>query len=337
MKANLPPELSIVSLILAAGMVSTGLFMATISTARADSFGSGENLFQIEFVTVGDPGNMADTTGVPNPAGSVAYTYRIGKYEISEQMINKANAASAEVGDPLGITIDERGPDKPATRASWFEAARFVNWLNTSKGDTPAYKFDAVGDFQLWEPGDTGYDPNNLFRNTEARYFLPSADEWYKAAFYDPASDIYYDFPNGSNIAPIPVANGTDPNTAVFDQPFVDGPADVVLAGGPSPYGTVAQAGNVWEWEETEVDLVNDDPQENRGFRGDNWGLISGDSTGLSSSFRHFIYQPSISNGAIGFRVASIPEPSTSWIVVSGLWVLLLRCSANRPSIPPRC
>ena len=42
---------------------------------------------------IGNPGNAADTTGNPNPAGSVPYTYRMGKFEISEQMIDKANAA----------------------------------------------------------------------------------------------------------------------------------------------------------------------------------------------------------------------------------------------------
>ncbi len=46
----------------------------------ADTFGTGEHMFEIEFVTVGEPGNPADTTGVPNPAGSVPYVYRIGKY-----------------------------------------------------------------------------------------------------------------------------------------------------------------------------------------------------------------------------------------------------------------
>jgi formylglycine-generating enzyme len=55
--------------------------------AHADTFGSGANSFDIEFVTIGDPENEADITGDPNPAGSVPYTYRIGKYEISEQMI----------------------------------------------------------------------------------------------------------------------------------------------------------------------------------------------------------------------------------------------------------
>ena len=51
-------------------------------SVRADTFGSGANQFQIEFVTIGNPGNPADTTGDPNPAGSVPYEYRIGKYEI---------------------------------------------------------------------------------------------------------------------------------------------------------------------------------------------------------------------------------------------------------------
>jgi formylglycine-generating enzyme len=288
-----------------------------VSYALADAFGSGIDSFSIDFVTIGRPGNLPDTTGVPNPAGSVPYAYRIGKYEISEQMIDKANALGG-----LGIIKDSRGPDKPVTRVSWFEAAKFVNWLNTSTGSAPAYKFDAAGEFQLWTPADAGYTAANLFRNSEARYFLPSADEWYKAAFYDPATGIYLDFPNGSNLPPMPVASGTAPNTAVYDQPFVQGPADIMLAGGASPFGTVAQAGNVWEWEETAVDLVNDSPQENRGFRGDNWSLVSGDYSSLSSSFRYFIQPPGNSIGDTGFRVASvIPEPSSALLSAS---VLLL-------------
>ena len=279
-----------------------------VPPAHADTFGTGENQFTIEFVTIGDPGNPADTTGEPNPAGSVPYVYRIGKYEVPEHAIRRANAASAGSAGPLAITLDERGPDKPATRVSWFEAARFVNWLNADKGAPPAYKFDAAGDFQLWEPGDVGYTAQNPFRNTQARYFFRGADEWYKAAFYDPVSDQWFDYPNGMNTPPVAVASGTAANTAVYNQA---GPADVMHAGGESPFGTVGQAGNVAEWDETEVDLINDDPLANRGFRGDNWGLISGDPTPLSSSFGHYIFQPSVSNAAVGFRVASIPEPST--------------------------
>ena len=125
------------------------------SLAHADTFGSGANSFQIEFVTIGNPGNPPDDDA--NPAGAVPYSYRIGKYEISEQMIDKANALGG-----LGITKDTRGPDKPTTSITWFEAARFVNWLNTSTGALPAYKFDDIGEFQLWEPTDAGYDPGLL-------------------------------------------------------------------------------------------------------------------------------------------------------------------------------
>jgi len=79
-----------------------------VASAHADTFGSGANSFQIDFVTIGDPGNPPDAN--PNPAGAVSYEYRIGTYEISEQMIDKANSLGG-----LGITKDTRGPDMPAT------------------------------------------------------------------------------------------------------------------------------------------------------------------------------------------------------------------------------
>src|SRR3990172_2199543 len=174
-------------------------FTNFINHAAADTFGSGANTFDIEFVTIGNPGNAADTTGRPNPAGKVDYAYRMGKFEISEQMIDKANALGG-----LGITKSANGPDKPATFVTWNEAARFVNWLNTSSGSTPAYKFaiqpGEVGystspNIELWTIGDAGYNPNNLYRNSLARYFLPSVHEWYKSAYNDPTSGVYYNYP----------------------------------------------------------------------------------------------------------------------------------------------
>jgi formylglycine-generating enzyme required for sulfatase activity len=289
---------------------------------RADLFGGGTNSFEIEFVTIGQPGNVADTTGDPNPAGAVPYEYRIGKYEISEQMIDKANALGG-----LGITKDTRGPNKPATRVSWYEAATFVNWLNTSTGATPAYKFDADGTFQLWLPTDPGYDPANLYRNSLTKYFLPSADEWYKAAFFDPVANQYFDFPNGSDTAPAPVASGIAPSTAVFDQPFEQGPADITLAGGLSPYGTMAQGGNVWEWEEMDFDLINDSSSSVRGVRGGFWNFVSG---ALRSSIRNN-EGPGAESRSFGFRVASVvPEPSTLLLGGMAAGVLLRRRGGSR-------
>lgn len=289
-----------------------------VSTTHADIFGSGSNSFEIEFVTIGDPGNVADTTGHPNPAGSVPYVYRIGKFEISEGMINKANSLSAAEGMPLSIAHDNRGTDKPVTDVDWFEATRFVNWLNTSSGSHLAYKYDENGNFQLWEPGDPGYDPNNLFRNKLARYFLPGADEWYKAAYYNPSGGDYFNFATGSNTAPTSVVSGTALGTAVYDLPSLSsGPADVMLTGGLSPYGTMGQDGNVAEMEETEFDLTNDSTilPSFRGVRGAGY-TASANGMGVLNR-----YGTSLGNysSLLGFRVASIiPEPSTWTLLVLG-------------------
>ena len=286
------------------------LALSWASAACADTFGTDpNNMFDIEFVTIGNPGNAADTTGNPNPAGSVPYTYRIGKFEISESMIEKADAETAATANPLNINhLTFRGANKPVTDISWYEMARFVNWLNTSTGSTPAYKFDGDGIFQLWHSGDAGYNPNNLYRNSLAKYFLPSVDEWYKAAYYDPISEVYYDYPTGSDTAPTAVASGTSAGTAVYDQLRETGPADITLAGGLSPYGTMGQGGNVWEWEETDSDLVNDSSSEFRGVRSGSW---QHDSSGLAASSRDEAWAEFDFHGTIGFRIASTPEPSS--------------------------
>jgi formylglycine-generating enzyme required for sulfatase activity len=291
--------------------------MAATSQAAVVSFGSGGNQFQMEFVTIGNPNNAADTTGAPNPAGAVGYTYGIGKFEVSEDMITKYNA-NFGTANSLVITKDTRGTAKPATSVSWNEAARFVNWLNTSTGGFAAYKFTTGGvndDIALWTAADTlDYDSANPYRSKRATYVLPSYNEWYKAAYYNPSNSTYYDFTNGSNTAPTAVASGTGAGTAVYNQPFAQGPADVDQAGGLSPYGVMGLGGNVWEWEESSFDLANSSSSSFRGFRGGDW---NNDSSLLSSSSRLGI-DPSVEDFSIGFRVASlsssappaVPEPS---------------------------
>jgi len=299
-------------------IIAATIVLITAPVAHADTFGTDpNNTFEIEFVTIGNPGNADDTTGDPNQAGKVDSTYRIGQFEISEDMINKANAEGS-----LGLTHDNRGDNKPATSISWFEAAQFVNWLNTDSGSTPAYKFNNGPNFQLWQSGDAGYDPNNLYRNSQAKYFLPSVDEWYKAAYYDPTSDVYYDYPTGSNSVPTAVASGTAAGMAVYNGQ--SGPADITLAGGLSPYGTMGQGGNVYEWEETDFDLVNDSTSSLslRGVRGGSW---FGNSSVLLSSTRDSDI-PTGESGVFGFRVASvIPEPTTSVLALAALCLVMGR------------
>ena len=294
------------------------VYQRASATSLLESFGSGATAFTMEFVTIGNPNNAADTTGNPNPAGSVAYTYNLGKYEVSRDMITKANSAGS-----LGITMVDmsgyggNGLLKPATGITYYEAATYVNWLNTSTGGTAAYKF-VGGTFQLWSSTDAGYNASNMFRNSLAKYWLPSSNEWYKAA-YGNLNGTWNNYATGSDSAPTSVASGTAANTAVYTPQ--SGPADITSAGGLSPWGTMGQGGNAWEWNETAYDGTNNTAGENRELRGGYWGNVS---TFLAASYRYDI-NPSSGNDGIGFRVASVPEPSAGLLVVLGLSGLLLR------------
>ncbi|MEN1679995.1 MAG: SUMF1/EgtB/PvdO family nonheme iron enzyme [Planctomycetota bacterium] len=293
------------------------------SPACAAFFGSGEDQFSIEFVPIGSPGNSFDQRGAPRFSGSVAYEYSIAKFEVSERAVRAAN----ELGG-LGITLDERGPDKPATSVTWIEAARFVNWLNEDRGFFPAYKFTEIAtpidprqptsEFEPWEIGDPGFNPANPFRNRRANYFLPSIDEWYKAAYYDPVGESYFASTTSSDADPIPVASGTDPGTAVFRQfEATDGPADVMLAGGESPFGVVGLGGNIDEWNDVESVFF---PLGRRPARGGAWGSPAGV---LRSTAAGTLLATSEGDN-VGFRVVSlgIPEPTAIALVILGLSVL---------------
>jgi formylglycine-generating enzyme required for sulfatase activity len=299
--------------------------MAAPSLAGVVTFGSGANEFQMEFVTIGNPGNDPDTDPAARPIsstlGAVGYTYGIGKFEVSEDMIEKFNASQS-----LQITKDTRGTNKPATKVSWNEAARFVNWLNTSTGGFAAYKFTTLGvndDIEVWTAADTlDYDAANPYRSKRATYVLPSFNEWYKAAYYNPHDSTYYNFPNGSDTAPTQVVSGTADNTAVYNGN--SGPADVDQAGGLSPFGVMGLGGNVREWQETSNNLANSSGTSSRGVRGGNWG---NGAASLSSSSRSNEV-PDEESSTLGFRVASLsssappPVPEPSMMVIGSLFGL---------------
>jgi hypothetical protein len=157
-------------IVVGAGVLVASLLTSASSDAGTVTFGSGANAFDMEFVTIGNPGNAADSiTG----GGSVGYTYEIGKFEVSEGMIEKFNASQS-----LQITKSSLGPNKPAWQVSWNEAARFVNWLNTSTGGFAAYKFTTGGvndNADLWTAADVSdYDPLNTTRSIRAKYVLPT-------------------------------------------------------------------------------------------------------------------------------------------------------------------
>ncbi len=287
-------------------MLFVALTLATQFSAQADSFGSGANTFTIDFVSVGNTNNAADTTGY----GAVPYEYRVGTYEITQDAITKATNSGM-----ANVTAGPWTGNQPAATISWYEAAAFVNWLNTSTGKTAAYDLAWNGSawsMNLWSSGQAWTaGGTNLYRNKDAFYFLPSENEWYKAAYYNPGGSNYFLYPTGSDTAPTAVASGTNVGTAVYDG-VASVPAIVDSAGGLSPYGTMGQGGNVWEWNESAFDGSNSLSSEDRAFRGGGWDF----SEGFLRSSSRFLGGPAGEVGSIGFRVASVPgaavpEPGT--------------------------
>ena len=150
---------------------------------------------------------------------------------------------------------------------------------------------------------------------------MPSENEWYKAAYYDPNNGWpgvggYWLFGTGSNTPPTAVASGTTPGTTVWGGQ--DGPAAVDQSGGLSPYGTQGQTGNVYQWMETDFADPTNSSDGNRVFRGGYWQTTT---VAQRSDFRLQI-SPSSFAGYTGFRVASVPEPASAALL--GLGTLLL-------------
>ena len=80
-----------------------------------------------------------------------------------------------------------------------------------------------------------------------------------------------------------------------------------------SAYDTFDQGGNVWEWNDAEIG-------SSRGLRGTSW---RGNVNGLRSSRRND-FDPTNESAIVGFRVASVPEPSTAVLVLMGVGALYL-------------
>ena len=203
------------------------------------------------------------------------YTYQMGKYDVtSAQYAVFLNAVAKS--DPyklyssnMGVTsygnfrcgITQSGTSGsytyavipgyenfPVNNVTWDDAARFCKWLQTGTTETGAYTLN----------GDTTILMES--RNVGATYFIPSENEWYKAAFYKGGGTNagYWFFPTQSDTAPSNVLSSTGTNNANYSTNPPVGYTDPTngltpvgaFAASPGAYGTYDQGGNVYQWNE---------------------------------------------------------------------------------------
>ena len=312
--------------------------LAMGSFARAD-------LVSYQMVTVGDAGNAADSTGY----GAVAYEYQIGKYEVTigqyaaflnavaqsdpyslynTGMASDLNVAGISRTGSSGsytysvITNGGNSANRPITYVSWFDAARFANWMQNGQGSGST----ETGAYTLVGGQTSGTAPA---RNPGATFSIPTENEWYKAAYYKGSGTNagYWYYATQSYGAP---GNnvGSSPNNANYK---LGGVYAVTHAGysstqnyltdvgaftnSQSAYGTFDQSGNVSEWND-----LTGAPGAYRGRRGDRW--ITPDPYGLSVGFRE-VSDTWLEDSGMGFRLAGAPSTPVPEIDPAGLGSVL--------------
>jgi len=291
---------------------------------------STSNAGPIHWVTVGDPGNTADSA--PAGYGAVATSFQIMKYEFTNQQytdfLNSVDAAGtnpysvyntnmgsnarggidftdgAATGSKYGVKTNMA--DKPVNYVSWFDAARVSNWL--MNGATSSSSTE-IGAYSLIGGQISGTVPSV---NPNATYYVPLEDQWYKAAYYKGGgtNSGYWNFATQSDVAPEAVTadaagDASAENTGNFANyknaaswnGLSGNVTTVGTNGGPSAYGVFDQGGSVYEW--------NDLDGTSSLLRGARSGSFnSGDYTRVWSEWREAV-DPTFEDFHVGFRLAS--------------------------------
>jgi formylglycine-generating enzyme len=264
-------------------------------------------------VTVRNPGNRADATSY----GSVAYTYRIGRYEVTNteycEFLNAVAGTDPHrlyhggmAGEYGGIIRHQLTSGrfayrlkpgmerKPVNYVSFFDAVRFANWLGNGKGSGET----ETGSYRL--QGLKMPDHAALARGRKAKWVLASEDEWYKAAYYDPekpgGAGYWRYATRGDNTPAVAVADDTAPGANYNTNQ----PNDVgALSKSASAYGTFDQNGNMWEWNETSAN------GRGRGLRGGSF-YLNDRPLFMQAATRYDNIPPTDEHPNYGFRVVAL-------------------------------
>jgi formylglycine-generating enzyme len=311
----------------AASLAAVAFVLLPVANGRSDVYNMAPGLTSLQFVGVGDPGNSADAG-----YGSVGYTYDMGKFDVTAaqycEFLNavadtdKYGLYSTNMTNAYGCNILRTGAtgsyaysvsadyaNRPVNCVSWGDAARFCNWLQNSQKSGAQDAATTEDGAYLLNGAVLQADLLAVTRKAGAGFFLPSEDEWYKAAYYDPnkaGGAGYWDYPTRSDTAPSNVLSATGTNNANYNNSIANPYRTEVgaFAASPGPYGTFDQGGNVKQWNETKI-------TNNRGLRGGSYASTT--AAPLSASVRDGT-NPTAEDYTIGFRIASILQNTIySW------------------------
>lgn len=320
------------------------------ATLAVIGFGTANNVFNsasavtIDWVSVGNAGNLADPTNAGSIAGigAVPYTYSISKYEVTNsQWVEFLNAVDPNGtntktlysqtasfdGNVAGVTMNSAAAsgskysviagqgNKPVTYVNFYDIARMANWMHNGQGsgstETGVYEF-------------TGLFSVNGGRSAGATVVVPTESEWYKAAYHQPVdqggdADGYWAYATGSNTVisgDVPAGGvnsgnirGTKGYAVTQNSSYNDSQNYLTNVGSytlaDSYYGTFDQGGNVMEWTET---LGTNFGNVIRASRGGSWM----DGAGVTASNFRGNSRPTDRFSSVGFRLAmlSVPEPT---------------------------
>lgn len=136
-----------------------------------------------------------------------------------------------------------------AVEVSWRYAARFCNWLHNGKATTREAFDQGVYDTSTFGQNEQGLSTDSSARSPDASYWLPSEDEWVKAAYFDPNrfgpdQPGYWRYPNRSDVPLIEGLPGVGQTNAALTYTF-----DVAsYFDQTSPWGLWDLSGGEREW-----------------------------------------------------------------------------------------